>query len=217
MIILDLCAGTGSVQRAVPRAKVVSVDIDPKNKPTIVADVLSWDYAKAFPIGYFDIIWASPPCTHYSMAKTKGIRDYAKYDAIVKRCFEIIMYYRSNYWFVENPGGGAHLHKRPFMKTRWNKYLHECCYCRYGYPYKKTTHIWTNRKINLKMCTIKTPCKYVRRYGKHPFVAQSGPNFKSRTGPGTRSLSDRYSVPTRLIKMLFSEYNVHNQRMHTDV
>lgn len=204
MRILDLCAGTGSVKRAVPHADVVSVDVVPKYNPTIVTDVTRWQYQTAFPPGYFDVVWASPPCTHYSAAKTKGERDYVKYDAIVKRCFDIITYYRPKYWFLENPGGAARLHHRPFMKKHWNRYKRECCYCRYGYKYKKPTHIWTNRTIHLKTCTTKTPCKYLRYYGRHPFVAQSGPNPKSFTGPGTRALSDRYSVPPKLIKDLLN-------------
>ena len=39
-----------------------------KFKPTVVADILLWDYT-VFPSGHFDVVWASPPCTEYSRAK----------------------------------------------------------------------------------------------------------------------------------------------------
>ena len=37
---------------------VVSVYMDERSKPTIVANVLTWDYKKAFPVGHFDVIFA---------------------------------------------------------------------------------------------------------------------------------------------------------------
>ena len=42
--ILDLCAGTGSVKRAMPGVEVISVDMSSKYNPTIQADILKWNY-----------------------------------------------------------------------------------------------------------------------------------------------------------------------------
>jgi hypothetical protein len=200
MRILDVCAGTGSVKRAIPSAEVVSVDIVTKYNPTIHADILKWDY-RVFPPGHFDVVWASPPCTHYSPAKTVGPRNFRKYDSIVKRCFEIIQYYKPKHWFMENPGNNAHLHRRPFMLP-WNKYLHECCYCRYGYLYKKPTHIWTNKDIQLKVCNNDTPCPSYRKYKRHLYTAQCSRNNREGSAPGTSTLGARYSVPPKLIQQL---------------
>lgn len=203
MRILDLCAGTGSVQRALPGTQVISVDMNSKYNPTICADVTQWDY-KVFPKGYFDVVWASPPCTHYSPAKSIGKRDFRKYDPIVKRCLEMINYYKPKYWFMENPGKGGHLHRRPFMKP-WNKYLHECCYCRYGYSYRKSTHIWTNKKVSLKTCNVVTPCETFKKHGRHLSTAQCSYNLNKNheiTSLGTSTLRERYSVPKKLIQAL---------------
>ena len=50
-VMLDLFSGTGSVGEVYRRHgfKVISIDWDKKFNPTIVQDVLSWDYKKAFP------------------------------------------------------------------------------------------------------------------------------------------------------------------------
>ena len=61
--MLDLFCGTGSVGD-VFRAEgyeVISLDIEPKYKPTIVCDILQWDYKSTYPPGYFDVIFCCPP------------------------------------------------------------------------------------------------------------------------------------------------------------
>ena len=40
----------------------------------IRCDILDWDF-RAYEPKSFDFIWASPPCTEYSIAKTTGVRD----------------------------------------------------------------------------------------------------------------------------------------------
>lgn len=69
LVWLDLCSGLGGAsQPALDRGwKVIRVDIDPRFKPDIVADV------RALPLKPFhvDVLWASPPCiefTRYDMA-----------------------------------------------------------------------------------------------------------------------------------------------------
>ena len=204
MRFLDLCAGTQSIQKSLPKhVDVTSVDICAKNKPTIVSDILKWDYKRQFPKRYFDVIWASPPCTEYSTAKTVGTRDFALADSIVKRCLEIIQYFKPPMWFMENPGGGALLETRPFMRD-WNRYKNVCCYCKYNFPYRKITNIWTNRKnLNLKNCNAKTPCSTFAKHGLHLFTAQGGTSLVTGGGgsTGTNTLK-AYTVPKKLIRDL---------------
>ena len=71
--LLELFSGTGSVGRAFQAAgwEVTSLDILPG--ATIQADILDWDYKK-YPPGFFDFVWASPPCTEYSIARTRAKR-----------------------------------------------------------------------------------------------------------------------------------------------
>eukprot|EP00873_Tetraselmis_striata_P003437 jgi/Tetstr1/423701/TSEL_014335.t1 len=96
--VLDSCCGTKSVGSAL-REKLgdagleyVTLDADRKLSPTILFDVREWDYASAYPRGYFDVIWASPPCTEYSLAKTIE-RNLELADSIAKKCLEIIEWY----------------------------------------------------------------------------------------------------------------------------
>ena len=53
--MLDLFSGTGSVGRVFQDRgyEVTSVDIEEHFKPTIVADVLNWDYQSIFKPGHF--------------------------------------------------------------------------------------------------------------------------------------------------------------------
>ena len=97
--VLDLFSGTGSVSKhclARPEeyAEPVSVDILKKCKATITSDIMELDYKALWQPGDFDIFWASPPCTHYSIARTTAStpRDIAGSNAIVQRTLEIIMY-----------------------------------------------------------------------------------------------------------------------------
>ena len=61
MKFLELFPGTGSIGKACKDKgyDVISVDISDKFEPTVVADVLLFDYT-VFPSGHFDVVWASP-------------------------------------------------------------------------------------------------------------------------------------------------------------
>ena len=117
MRILELFSGTGSVGSVFESMgwEVVSLDIDPKASATIIADIRTWDFT-IFPKGHFDVVWASPVCTHYSRARTtaKTPRDFEWADSLVERALEIISHFEPRFWFLENPQTGL-LKTRPFM------------------------------------------------------------------------------------------------------
>ena len=71
--LLELCAGAGSVGKVFEAAgwEMVSLDLDPKARANLTMSVL--DIPLDFwPEGTFDFVWASPPCTLYSTARTTG-------------------------------------------------------------------------------------------------------------------------------------------------
>jgi hypothetical protein len=205
--LLVLFCGTGSVERAAlryyPKAEIVSVDNDPKSSAVHVCSIRSWVNGpmKCYPPGYFDIIWASPPCTQYSYAKTIGERNFAMADPHVKDAFKAVEYLKPPHYFVENPRG--HLRLRPFMHRR-RHLLHTACYCKYGAPNKKPTNIWTRTPdLILKMCDKNTPCRYKHDHGVHRVSSQSGPS-KNGT-PGSGNPKNVYPIPSLLVKALFEK------------
>ncbi len=107
--LLELCSGTGSIGRAFDAIgwDVTSVDVDPKSNASIITDVGSWDY-KVFEPGYFDCVWASPPCTHYSRARTTATtpRDLEGSDRLVQTVLDIIAFFKPASFFIENPQTG---------------------------------------------------------------------------------------------------------------
>ena len=105
----------------------------------INTDILNWDY-KQFNRNHFQIIWACPPCVEYSIAKTTGVRQIDYANSIVQKTIEIIRYFNPSVWFIENPQTGLLKHQ-DFMKDF--DYF-DLDYCKYGFPYRKKTRIWTN-------------------------------------------------------------------------
>lgn len=184
MRVLELFAGTQSVGKAF-RARgheVVSLDLDRKTAPDYCCDVRDFDY-KNPALGEFDVIWASPPCTEYSIARTtaKTPRNFELADSLVKRTLDIIAFYLQHrglkYYFVENPQTG-YLKTRAVMALPWFKDLD---YCQYGKLYRKPTRIWTNcaHFVPRPRCCKKT-CPAVVD-GKHRHTAQRRQGWNSKT------------------------------------
>ena len=106
--LLELFSGTGSIGKIFGSRgwEVVSIDIDPRMQPTIIADIGTFDYRMLG--GRFDAIWCSPPCQMYSIARSnaKMPRGLHGADMLVRRCRDIISYFQPLTWFIENPHSG---------------------------------------------------------------------------------------------------------------
>ena len=199
--MIGLCSGTHSVEKAFkemyPNAKIITVDIDASTRPTHAVDVRRWDFT-AYPPGYFDFGWASPPCTQYSNAKTTGERDIAGADSIVKACLKAFDYLLPTFWVMENPVGL--LRHRPFMQHIAAD-RHTTSYCHFGFPYRKLTDLWTNiptQALHFPQCP-KEPCEEHRKYGHHTHTAQRG---STTTALGCQRREVAYRVPTELVKYI---------------
>lgn len=213
--MLELFSGTGSVGKELKRIylndiEIVSLDIHPKYNPTIATDILKWNYTSLYSPHHFDIIWASPPCTEYSRAKTTGVRNLKLADSIVKKTLQIINYFQPTIWFIENPGTGAMLEKRSFMK-KYEHLINRCTYCHYGADYKKPTNIWTNVKsgLHLRYCSKNDPCSYKKKHTTHKQTAQNSiwSQYKDSV-PGT-DINVVYSIPKKLIRHIFKNISLH--------
>ena len=101
---------------------VVSLDFEPRFNATHTIDIFDWDY-KQYPVGYFNVIWASPDCCYYSVLQncwlgkkkkdgiifTKEILEEKRKhsDKLIKKTLEIINYFQPELWFMENPKTGT--------------------------------------------------------------------------------------------------------------
>ena len=206
--ILELCCGSKSFANYLrvkfPHAIIVTLDIIDSAHPTHVADVTKWNYRDYYPIGWFTIVWASPPCTEYSPAKTTGIRNLPAADKVVKACLDIIALALgekkngtlNGVYFIENPF--TMLRNRRFMQFLQDS-MHVCSFCKYGTDFRKNTCIWSNvPDLELERCTKTTPCSGCVD-GKHKCRAQGG-----RSADGTPGVpkEEAQRIPDDLVAQL---------------
>lgn len=153
MKILELFAGSRSIGKAAEQLgfQVYSSDINAFKDINYVSDILQFNVSKVPFIP--DVIWASPPCTFFSVAsigKHWNIDNTPKTEnaklgvTIVQKTIEIIKYFKelnpNIIYFVENPRGK--LRKLP-VANYFDK-RHTVTYCQYGDKRMKPTDIWTN-------------------------------------------------------------------------
>jgi len=195
MRLLELFAGSRSVGNVAEELgfEVFSVDWQPFDKIDWVGDVqdLTIEMLPFIP----DVIWASPPCTGFSVAAIghhwsggKGAyipkTDTARLGIeLVKKTIEIIEYFQPTFWFMENPRGV--LRKLDVVK---NLPRRSVTYCQYGDERMKPTDIWTNSVLwePRPMCKNGDPCHVAAPRG-------------SRTGTqGRANAYERSKIPDEL-------------------
>jgi hypothetical protein len=195
MKVLELFAGSRSIGKAseILGYEVFSSDLINFEKIDYVTSILDFDIHKV-PFQP-DIIWASPPCTGFSVAAlghhwTGGKNAYIpKTDTaklgieLAKKTIEIINYFKPKYFFIENPRGL--LRKMEFMD---NFIRQSITYCQYGDTRMKPTDIWTNstKWIPRPMCKNGDDCHIAAPRG-------------SRTGTqGLKGSYERSKIPEDL-------------------
>ena len=112
--MLELFAGTGSDGRVFRERGWEAVSLDLDMQADIRADIRLWDYT-VHARGHFDFMWASPPCTEHSAAKTRGIRKIDEANDIVQRVLCIVDCFAPPFFIIENPQTGL-LKRRPFTQ-----------------------------------------------------------------------------------------------------
>jgi site-specific DNA-cytosine methylase len=197
MNVLELFAGSRSIGKQAEKLgmNVFSSDINNFDNINYVVNVLDFDISK-LPFKP-DVIWASPPCTGFSVAaighhwKKEGDIFIPKTDTaklgieLVKKTLEIINHFKPTFWFMENPRGV--LRKMEIVKDLPMKTI---TYCQYGDERMKPTDIWTNSTnwIPRPMCKNGDNCHISAPRG-------------SRTGTqGRANAYERSKIPDDLCK-----------------
>lgn len=193
--LLELFSGTGSVGDVFRREgwDVTSVDLDPRAGPTICADLLTLDLARL--PAHVDAVWASPPCTHYSRARTtaRTPRDLLGSDALVRRALEIVARYPRAAFWIENPATGL-LKTRDVLQAVPRALVSYCAYAGVRDPkYRKDTHIWTN---TLDWWEPRPLCRAARRCPW--FDGEAGRHTDTAQRAGGWSRDELYRVPSQL-------------------
>ena len=205
--VLELFCGTKSIGKCCDELgwESISVDLEPKFNPTHLCNIMDFDY-KQYPKNYFDIVWASPPCTEYSKAKSQGIRDIKGSNKIVLKTIEIINYFNCEYWFIENPQTSL-LKNQQFMKQmEIDYYYYDGDYCRYGFPYRKRTRIWTNKKYDdypLKLCDKNCGSFINGRHIGSCGTGGKGQGHKKSYSDKSYNKLEKYSIPSGFIYDIF--------------
>lgn len=172
--MLELYSGNGTIgaiaSTILGECPVASVDRDSKyGVPTIRAnlpgdtDVIVRECRKLFP-GMRAIIWASPDCTHYSIAKTVGERDLVTADANVTPINDIAIALDALVVIVENPATGLLVGRDVISFLPFKTEVH---YCRYGRLYPKPTMLWCSHDLRAygfepRTCNRDCDASYVR-------------------------------------------------------
>lgn len=190
MIIFDFFAGTLSSTKAFEDAgdTVISFDNDEQFQVTEIVDIFKLDAETLIAkYGRPDFVWASPPCTAFSVASIghhwlpgrQPRTDAAKLSIeLVAHTRKLIEELNPTYGFViENPRGM--LRKLPMLDGLPRKTV---TYCQYGDERMKPTDLWTNLDWQPRpMCKNGQPC-----HEAAPRGAKTG--TQGRNGAVSRSM-----------------------------
>jgi hypothetical protein len=166
MIIFDFFAGTGSSTKAFADAghTVITFEYDPSFDCTETVDIMDLDAAELVKhYGHPDFVWASPPCTAFSVASighhwdnTSGKpvpkTEAAAYNQLlVAKTIQLIEQLQPTFgYLIENPRGM--LRKLPVVEKLARQTI---TYCQYGDSRMKPTDLWGE----VKNWTPRQPCK----------------------------------------------------------
>lgn len=200
MKIVELFCGTKSISKAFEAAghQCFTVDYDASFNPSLAIDILKFN-PDMLPQEFQspDIVWASPPCTTFSVASmghhwTGGKGAYiprteeAKVGLqLMKHTVDIIESLQPMVWFIENPRGLMRKLIGLHESTR-----HTVCYCRYGDKRMKPTDIWSN-------CQAWVPRAMCHNGNPDHEAAPRG--AKTRT-QGLKGAKERSRIPEALCK-----------------
>ncbi len=206
MKVLELFAGSRSIGKVAEESgyEVFSVDIENFKGIDLAQDI---EFLTVNQIPFVpNIIWASPPCTTYSISAISTHRngqipktDFAKKsDRLINNTLNIISHFSlrnpTMKWYIENPRGM--LRKMDFMR-----FLHRTTitYCSYGDNRMKPTDIWSNNIMTMFNLNGWIPRRMCYNNNKHCHHEPSPRGSKTGT-QGLKGNYERSIIPYKLCK-----------------
>lgn len=169
--MLDLCSGSHSVSNVFKSFGWNTVTLDLLYDADIIHDVRTW-----IPEGVFDFVWASPPCTEYSIAKGIKYIDRNIDHSVLLACLYCVEVLCPSNWIIENPRGA--------MRKYLGMPLQTVYYGDYGCAYAKPTDLWGTVKI--------------------PDIHTTGTKYRSFRYVAKRSPYERSKIPKKLIEAVIN-------------
>lgn len=198
MRVLELFSGTGILSEVANRLGHQTFTVDLDEPADLRRDILTLTAGEVLEItgwGAVDVIWASPPCTGFSVAsigkswhKEGNIYTPKSNTArlglqLLDKTFELIQALKPEVWYVENPRGMMRK-----MDAVQGYPRATVTYCQYGEFRQKPTDIWYHNPkwLPRPACKRGAPCH------------ESAPRG-ARTGTqGIKGARDRGKLPDEL-------------------
>jgi len=210
--ILELFSGTASFSNVAKERghKVFTIDFDKQFNPDLCIDILNFK-VEMLPeeFRHPDMIWASPPCTTFSVASISthwkgGKNAYIPKSKqseiglkILEKTKEIIKQLEPTFYVIENPRGVM----RKFM-TEINRQT--VTYCQYGDKRMKPTNLWTNINWIGKRCKNGDKCHVSAPRG-------------SKTGTQClKGAKERSVIPSKLCLEILKATEVKQEAMQSE-
>lgn len=208
MNTIELFSGTKSFSKVAKELghDIFTIDNDENLKPDLCIDIMN---INKFYSPHYDILWASPPCTTFSVAsigkhwtggKTRYIPKTKECEIgimLLDKTIKIISDLKPTIWFIENPRGVMRkIIDNIFYKYNITEYRRvTITYCQYGDKRMKPTDIWTNCKTwkERPICKNGDKCHISAPRG-------------ARTGTqGIKGSKDRGAIPEQLFYDIFKD------------
>ena len=88
----------------------------------------------------------------------------------MQRCIDTIRHFAPASWFIENPQSGLLRHRAVVAGLPYV----DVDYCKFGFPYRKRTRLWTNTQLASRLCKHdcdasdgKKHTNWAQKAGKH--------------------------------------------------
>jgi hypothetical protein len=201
MKVLELFAGSRSIGKVAEELgyEVFSVDINNFEGIDLVKDI---EFLTKEDIPFIpDVIWASPPCTYFSVASigyhwnendTPKTKEAILGLKILNKTISVLHWYKNSKFFMENPVGKMRKIVKGIDRTT-------ITYCSYGDKRMKPTDIWSNHiydMFNLKGWKPKPKCFAGNKKCHH----EEAPRGSQTGTQGLKNNYERSIVPYELCK-----------------